>query len=35
VKYIRTIEKALGDGVKVVTPQEEKERKRLRKVNDL
>jgi len=35
VKYIRTIEKTLGDGVKVVTPQEEKERKRLRKVNDL
>ena len=35
VKYIRTIEKALGDGVKVVTPQEEKERERLRKVNDL
>jgi len=25
----------LGDGVKVVTPQEEKERERLRKVNDL
>jgi N-acetylneuraminate synthase len=35
VKYIRTIEKALGDGVKVVTPQEEKVRKRLRKINDL
>ncbi len=35
VKYIRTIEEALGDGVKVVTHQEEKERKRLRKVNDL
>ena len=35
VKHIRTIEIALGDGVKRVTPQEEKEKKKLRKVIDL
>jgi len=35
VKYIRTIEIALGEGVKRVTPQEEKEKKRLRKAIDL
>jgi N-acetylneuraminate synthase len=35
VKYIRTTEIALGDGVKRVTPQEEKEKKRLRRVIDL
>ncbi len=35
VRYIRTIEKALGDGKKVVTPEEEKVKKKLRKVDTL
>jgi N-acetylneuraminate synthase len=35
VGYVRTIEKALGDGVKVVTKGEEDIKKKLRKVNTL
>ena len=35
VRYIRTIEKALGDSKKVVTPAEEKVKNELRKVNTL
>jgi len=35
VRYIRTIEQALGDGVKVVTPEEEQVKKELRKVDTL
>lgn len=35
VDYIRTIEKALGDGIKRVTPQEEIIKKKLRMVNTL
>ncbi|NQS88602.1 N-acetylneuraminate synthase family protein, partial [Patescibacteria group bacterium] len=35
VRYIRTIAKALGDGKKVVTPEEEKVKKKLRKVDTL
>lgn len=35
VSYIRTIEKALGDGIKVVTKGEEEVKKKLRKVNTL
>jgi len=35
IKYIRIIEKALGDGVKRVTTQEAKQIKRLRNINDL
>ena len=35
VKHIRTIELAMGDGVKRVTPLEQKAKKTLRKVDDL
>jgi len=35
VGYVRTIEQALGDGVKVVTPAEETIKKKLRKVSNL
>ena len=35
VNYIRTIEKVLGDGVKRITPEEEKVKKQLRRVNSL
>ncbi|MFC1674278.1 N-acetylneuraminate synthase family protein [Candidatus Omnitrophota bacterium] len=35
VNYIRTIEKAMWDGVKRITPQEEVIKKKLRKVNTL
>lgn len=35
VNYIRTIEKALGDGVKRVTPEEEKIKEKLRKVDTI
>ncbi|GAH82165.1 unnamed protein product, partial [marine sediment metagenome] len=33
--YIKTIEKALGDGTKRITPEEEKIMKKLRKANTL
>lgn len=35
VGYIRTIEKALGDGIKRITPEEEKIMRKLRKANTL
>ena len=35
VNYIRTVEKALGDGKKIVTKGEEEIKKKLRKVNTL
>lgn len=35
VRYIRTIEKALGDGIKRITPEEEKIMRKLRKANTL
>ncbi len=35
INYIKTIEKACGDGVKKVTPEEENIKKKLRKVNSL
>jgi len=35
VSYVRTLEKALGNGVKVVTNEEESIKKKLRKVNTL
>jgi N-acetylneuraminate synthase len=35
VSYIRTLEKALGNGIKVVTKEEENIKKKLRKVNTL
>ena len=35
VSYIRTIEKSLGDGIKIVTSEEENIKKKLRKINTL
>jgi len=35
VEYIKTVEKSLGDGIKVVTKEEEAIKKKLRKVNTL
>lgn len=35
VDYIRVIEKALGDGIKKVTPEEENIKKKLRRINTL
>ncbi|MCX5698513.1 MAG: N-acetylneuraminate synthase family protein [Candidatus Omnitrophica bacterium] len=35
VSYVRTLEKALGNGIKVVTKEEESIKKKLRKVNTL
>ncbi|HCJ65793.1 MAG TPA: N-acetylneuraminate synthase, partial [Elusimicrobia bacterium] len=35
VRYIRTIEEALGNGRKIITPEEENVKKKLRKIETL